>query len=264
MEGIGTTHCLGARLHHNLGDPLCCVGRHVGELFAAILPEEIEKAPQRRLVTTGSCPDEPTRVVVDNDGQVAVAALVADLVDADAAQPRQAVDLGVDVVLNPCDDRPNAAPGDPHELDHRRLRALNRQPGHLVVERPRVTSAVSCPRDLGRDHPVRSTAHSRNIGLEITAQLADVERSPTAATFTPVVATAPSTASPTAPSGALRGAHGDHEHPFGLVELDAFDDGSRQTQQPLPYACVPHPVCSLLLDRQTAQKSRKRAGCARG
>lgn len=56
------------------------------------------------------------------------------------AESRQAVDLGVDVGLHTGEDRPDAAPGD--ELGDRRLRVLNREPGHSVVESSRAARAV--------------------------------------------------------------------------------------------------------------------------
>lgn len=43
-------------------------------------------------VPTHRCPDQPAAVVVDHHGEVTVAALVRDLIDADAAQASEAID----------------------------------------------------------------------------------------------------------------------------------------------------------------------------
>ena len=59
---------------------------------------------------------------------------IRDLVDADPAQPRQPVDALVGVGPDPGHDRPDGAPGDPHQLAHRGFRTRHRQPGHRVIE----------------------------------------------------------------------------------------------------------------------------------
>ena len=56
---------------------------------------------------------------VDMSGFKAV--LVGDLIDPDPPQPGEAVVRGVDVGPHPGDDRPDCAPGDPHQLRDRGL-----------------------------------------------------------------------------------------------------------------------------------------------
>ena len=56
--------------------------------------------------TGRSGPDETAAVVVDNDDQVAVPPFVGDLIDPDPTQTSEAVDSGLDVIVDPCDDRP--------------------------------------------------------------------------------------------------------------------------------------------------------------
>ena len=53
---------------------------------------------------------------------------------------------------------PHGAPGDPHQLDHRRLRAVRDQPGDLIVERSGVPGAMAGPRHRSHRHPVLGTA----------------------------------------------------------------------------------------------------------
>jgi hypothetical protein len=83
--------------------------------------------------------------VVHHDDQILVALLVGDLVDADAPEVLEGILGGPGVGDHPGDDGADGAPGDPHELAHGRLRAVRRQPGHLVVEGMGVAGAVAGP-----------------------------------------------------------------------------------------------------------------------
>lgn len=65
--------------------------------------------PTRRRCDPGR-PPEVAGVVVDDHDQVAVATLVGDLVDPDAAQPGESIDTGFDVCVDPGDDRTDRAP----------------------------------------------------------------------------------------------------------------------------------------------------------
>ena len=69
----------------DVGDPVRTVGGDVGDLAAPLLTEGVEEALEGGLVPAGGGPDQPTGVVVDDHGQVAVAALVGDLIDPDPA-----------------------------------------------------------------------------------------------------------------------------------------------------------------------------------
>jgi hypothetical protein len=86
----------------------------MGDLRTPLGSEGVEEGTQRRLVSTGAGPDQPSGVVVDHDGQVLVVALVGDLIDADPAQTSEQVDLTGGVGPDPGDDRSDGAPGDPH------------------------------------------------------------------------------------------------------------------------------------------------------
>lgn len=63
-------------------------------ISAAILAEGVEEAAQHGLIASRRGPDQLAGIVVDHDGQVPVPALVADLVDADPAQPGEPVHPG--------------------------------------------------------------------------------------------------------------------------------------------------------------------------
>ena len=87
--------------------------RSVSELGAALLAELIEEDVQRRVVASRSGPDQSAAVMVDHDDQIAVTTLVGDLIDPDAPQPFQSINAGFNIVVDPGDDRPDSAPGDP-------------------------------------------------------------------------------------------------------------------------------------------------------
>ena len=63
--------------------------------------------------------DETAAVVVNDDSQVAVAALVGDLVDPDPTKPSEPVHRRVDVCIDAGDDRSDGPPRDAQQLDHR-------------------------------------------------------------------------------------------------------------------------------------------------
>jgi len=126
MEGIRAAHRSRAAFGDDIGDPVRRVRGHVSDLRTALGAEQVEEPAQGGLVPARRGPDQPPTVMIDNDGQVAVALPVADLTDADPAQPREPVDPGHGVGGNPGDDRPDGAPGDAHQLHHRALRTRHR------------------------------------------------------------------------------------------------------------------------------------------
>ena len=165
--------------------------------------EEIEERLQGGLVMTVGGPHQPAAVVIDDDHQVLVAAPIGDLVDPDPHQPVERVPDGAGVGHDAAGDRPDGAPGDPHQLDHRRLRAVRDEPGDLIIERSRVPGAVTGPRHRGHRHPVLGTAHPWRVGLDEHADRAGIQRPPAAPSLTLVVTaatpiTAPAAASHTA------------------------------------------------------------------
>jgi transposase len=95
------------------------VSADVGEGGRPFGAELVEEHAQGGVVAARAGPHQRAGVVVHDDDQVVVAAFVGDLVDPDAAQPIEAVHDGVDIGVDPRDDRPDGAPGDPQELAHR-------------------------------------------------------------------------------------------------------------------------------------------------
>ena len=74
---------LRALLGDDARDPLAHVARDELELRFPLWAQCLEEQLDRLLVPAVGSPDEPARVVVDDDGQVAVALTVGELVDPD-------------------------------------------------------------------------------------------------------------------------------------------------------------------------------------
>lgn len=83
VEGVGTLDRIRAAFGDDPGDPGGRIGRDVGDLGAALLPEQIEEGPQGGHIAARCRPDEAPGVVVDHHAQVAMPALVGNLVDTD-------------------------------------------------------------------------------------------------------------------------------------------------------------------------------------
>jgi len=85
----------------------------------------------------------------------------------------------------PGDDLAHRAPRDPHQLGHRRLRRLGRQPGHRLVEGVRVARVMPRPRN-GRDaHPMLAAGHPWRVSLQHRPDRAQVQRPPPPPTLAP-------------------------------------------------------------------------------
>src|SRR5664280_3219812 len=95
--------------------------------------EGVEELRQRLAVSTRRGPHQPATVVIHDESDVSVPALVADLVDPDPSQPGQRVSLGGALGHDPGDDRPDRAPRDSQQLLQRRLRGPGRQPRDRVL-----------------------------------------------------------------------------------------------------------------------------------
>ena len=164
--------------------------------------------------------------MVDDHGQVFVAALVGDLVDTDPPQPGEGVDRGSGLIPDPGDDRADRAPGDPHQLHDRSLGALCRQPGDLLVEGVGVTGTVAGPRNLGDHHPVLATADTRRVGLEEDHHLTEVQTAPSAPSRALVIPDRPAL-TPAAPCRGPRCRPDMRDQPHRpieiLLELNVFD-----------------------------------------
>ena len=185
----------------------------------------------------------PTRgAQIPQNQQVALALLVADLVDPDPAQPGEPVDPGHRVRRDPGDDRPHGAPRDPHQFHHRALRARHRQPGHLIIEVPGVTGAVTRPRHRRDDHPVHPAGHPRRVGLQHRPHRSQIQRPPPPPTLPGVITRTAQPAHPTPPPLPTRRAHMSDHQLMGLVELDPLHHRLLDPEQPSPYPAVAHAV----------------------
>ena len=158
MERVGALHRLWAALGDDLGDPVGLVGRYVADRRTTIGAEQVEETSQSGPVSTGRGPQQSTRIVINHDRQVAVSALIGNLVDADAGQSVQPIAQLLHVRPDPGNDRPDRAPGDPHQLGDRRLGALGHQPGNGLIEGQRVPRTMPGPRHMGNHHPVLTAA----------------------------------------------------------------------------------------------------------
>jgi hypothetical protein len=207
----------------------------VADLRGSRVAELVEEPAQGVGVAAGRGPDQPPTIVIDHDGQVAVPLLVADLVDPDPAQPGELVNPAQRVLGDPSDDRAHGAPGDPHQIHHRALRAGHRQPSHLIIEVAGVPGAVPRPGHRGHDHPVLAAAHPRRIGLQHRHHNAQVQRPPAPSTLPLVIARTPPPAHPAATALPADRPHVRDQQAPGLVELDPTDRGLLDPQQPSPY-----------------------------
>ena len=92
MERIGAAHRVRGPLGDDPGDPVGHISRNVGEQRRAFGAELVEEHVQRGVVAARAGPHQPAGVVIDDHDQIAVPALVGDLVDPDPAQPVEAID----------------------------------------------------------------------------------------------------------------------------------------------------------------------------
>ena len=185
-------------------------------------------------VAAGTGPHQSAAVVVDHDSQVFVAALVGDLIDPDPPQAGERVDPGRGVGPHPSDDRSDCAPGDPHQLGDRFLGALRGQPGHLLVERAGVSSAVSGPGDLSHRRPVGGAVDPRGVSFEEDLDGAHVQPTPPPPPLATVIPGGlRSAGSAPTPARSSRPHMGD-ENLRLIVELDVLDHGVLDAQQGAP------------------------------
>jgi hypothetical protein len=232
VERVGAQDGLRRAAGDHAADPVRAVGGDVGEFRGPAGSEAIEEGLQGLAVVSGRGPDEQPAVVVDDDDQVLMAAFIGDLVDSDAVQPGEPVGGCLGLGGHPGDDVPDGAPGDPHQLSDRGLRARGGQPGDLVIEEPGVSGAVPGPRHGGHHHPVLGAGDPRRGGFQLGPHRAQVQRPPPAPALPLVIAGALLPADP-APAGqplARPHAHGHRQLPravpgFLLIPVHALDHG---------------------------------------
>ena len=214
----------------------------MGELAGAILAEGVKEAFQGLLIVAGRGPHQPPGVVVDHHCQVAVAFTVGDLVDADAPQPLQAVDVLPGLLGDASDHPADGAPGHPQQLGDRHPGGMDRQPRRGVLKRPGEPGAMPRPRHRGDHHPMGRAANPGRVGLQEHPHHAKVKPTPAAPALALVIARAAALTGRTAPPAAAgRPHHSDHRVGL-LVEHDLLDHGVLDAQQPLPYSCGSHAV----------------------
>ena len=102
------------------------------------------------------------------------------------------------VSAHPGHDRPDGAPGDPHQFAHRGFRARHRQPGHRVIKGKGVPGVMARPRHRHHRGPMGGAIHPRRVGLQHHLHRAPIQAPPPAPTLTPVIQRRPSLAVPTA------------------------------------------------------------------
>ena len=132
-NGTGAQDCLRRAAGDHAADPVRAVGGDVGELRGPAGSEAAGEGLQGLAVAAGRGPDQQSAVVIDDDDQVLMPAFIGDLVDPDAAQPGEPVGGCLGLAGHPGDDVPDGAPGDPHQLSDRGLRARGGQPDDLVT-----------------------------------------------------------------------------------------------------------------------------------
>ena len=150
--------------------------------------------------------------MVDHDGEIAVAALVGDLIDPEPTHAIQPItEHSVDVGPDASDDRSDRAPRDPHQLRDRGLRALRRQPRHLLIELAGMPGAVPGPRHRGDHDPVLRAANTRRVGFQEHDRRPHVQRPPTPPAVTTVITRATPPARTAAISFSPVRPHDDHQ-----------------------------------------------------
>jgi hypothetical protein len=159
----------------------------MGELSCPFGAEIVEEGVQGGVVAARSSPHQAPAVVVDDDNQVAVAPLVGDLIDPDATEAVEAVDLGVDVGADAGHDGADGAPCHPQQLHDGALGGADGQPGGLVIEVTGVPRIVAGPGHSSDGRPVRATADPGSLGLQVDAGGTQVECSPPAPSLASVI-----------------------------------------------------------------------------
>ncbi len=116
--------------------------------------------------------------MVDDAGEVALAAAVGDLVDADSDQAGEAVLVEV-LGDDTRDDLADGVPAHPQQAGDRGLGHLLRQPRDDVFEVTRVMSARARPRHgLGPDDAAVRAAQQAQLALDHAARRAEIQVAP--------------------------------------------------------------------------------------
>ena len=164
---------------------------------------------------------------------------VGELVDADAPQPLQAVDVLAGLLGDASDIRPTV-----RQATRSSSATATREvwtASHAAVSSTARVNQAPC-----RAHATAATTtHGRaanpgRVGLQEHPHHAKVKPTPAAPALTLVIARAAALTDRTAPPAAAgRPHHSDHRVGL-LVEHDLLDHGVLDAQQPLPYSCGSH------------------------
>ena len=206
---------------------------------ALALAEQIEEGLQRGGVAARCAPHDRPSPVVDDRGQVALAAAVADLVDADRDQTAQAplVEVVFDDAL---DDPPDGVPADPQQAGDRCLGHLLREPRHDVLEVEGVLSIGPRPGHPLEVHAAVAAAQPAQLALDHAAVGAEVEMTP--ALQPPVVDLEPPAGLPATRTHPPPAPQSDgHDHPLG-AEADVDNRCSGQAEHPRECGLDAHAV----------------------
>jgi hypothetical protein len=105
----------------DVADPLLGIAENQPDPGRSLVAEQVKEPLERLLVVPLGRPDQPAGVVVHDHGQVAVAALVGDLIDTDPAEPVERIDRSSGLVDHASNDRSHGDPRDAQQLDDRCL-----------------------------------------------------------------------------------------------------------------------------------------------
>jgi hypothetical protein len=166
--------------------------------------------------------------MVDNARQVALAAAIRNLIDADRDQPGEAL-LVETVSDDALHDPPDRVPTDPQQPGDRRLGHLLRQPGDHVPEVTGVARAGPRPRDRFELSAAVRTPHAAKLALDHATRRTEVEVTP-ALDAMPVHMHAPAGLPTTRAHPATAAQADGHDHPLA-AEADVRDRRARQAQQ---------------------------------
>jgi hypothetical protein len=166
-----------------------------------------------------------------------------EVIDPDALQASEQVALRDLLGGDAFADRADRAPRDAHQLRHRLVGGVDRQPAALVLERDGEPRVMPRPRDRGHDHPMVLAVHPRRVGLQIRKRRPEVQRPPAPASLPAILPWAAPPAHAATMHLPRPGADRDHDR----LQLDAnvLDHRPLYPEQHLPYASLAHAATAL-------------------
>lgn len=221
MERVQAGDRLRGAAAHRVVDPVWAIRAHVGQQPGPVIAERVEERLDGGFVASLSGPHEPAGVVVDDDGDVALALAVRQLVDPDAPQPVEHVPAVSVLGHDPLHDGGHRPLADPKQLRHHRRRRMRRQPAGLVLERPGETGFGSRPWHRRDDHTVDRATHPTGISFEERPDRPQVQRPPSTPPPPAVMAPASTPAARAATCPRPRRAYLYHQHRLGPLTLHA-------------------------------------------